>query len=83
MAVLIPVPAASLAFPCLAPERPFLPSDSKAMRAYEKILRQDLESYIQNIQAYFRCLEDERQRAFVEARQVNEDYVRFIQLVVE
>lgn len=83
VAVLFPVPAASLASPCLAPDRPFLPSDSQAVRAYKEILRKDFESYIQNIEAYFRCLEDERQRAFLEARQVNEENVRFIQLVVE
>ena len=33
------------------------------------------------IQSYFRCLDSERGRAFEEAREVSEDYGRFLQLV--
>jgi hypothetical protein len=66
---------------CLAPPRPFLPSVSEAARDYADLIRGDFETYIQDIQSYFRCLDGERARAFAEAREVSEDYGRFLQLV--
>lgn len=81
LALLICVPGPVLAKSCLAPARPFLPSDSQAARDYADIIRGDFEDYIQDIQSYFRCLDDERARAFEEAREVSEDYGRFLQLV--
>ncbi|SFD22938.1 hypothetical protein SAMN04488094_12167, partial [Tropicimonas isoalkanivorans] len=50
-------------------------------RDYAAIIRSDFENYIQDIQSYFRCLDSERARAFEEAREVSEDYGRFLQLV--
>lgn len=38
-------------------------------------------AYIADVQDYFRCLDDERARAFVEAREVSEEYVRFLEAV--
>lgn len=81
MVLLICVPGPVLAESCLAPPRPFLPSDSQAARDYADIIRGDFEDYIQDIQSYFRCLDGERTRAFEEAREVSEDYGRFLQLV--
>ena len=81
MALLISVPGPVLAESCFAPSRPFLPSDSQATRDYADIIRGDFEDYIQDIQSYFRCLDSERARAFEEAREVSEDYGRFLQLV--
>ena len=66
---------------CLAPIRPFVPSDSQAARDYTDIIRRDFEVYITDIQDYFRCLEQERARAFEEAREVSQDYGRFLELV--
>jgi len=63
------------------PTRPFLPNDSQAARDYADIIRRDFEDYIQDIQSYFHCLDDERARAFEEAREVSEDHGRFLQLV--
>lgn len=51
---------------CLAPERPFVPSDPQAAREYADLIQNDFEIYIQDIQSYFRCLDDERARAFQE-----------------
>lgn len=34
--------------------------------------------YIADVQDYFRCLDTERARAFVEAREVSDDYARFL-----
>ena len=81
LALLICVPGPVLAESCFAPARPFLPSDSQAARDYADIIRGDFEDYISNIQDYFRCLDNERARAFKEAREVSEDYGRFLQLV--
>ena len=80
LALLICVPGPVLAESCFAPPRPFLPSDSQAARDYAAIIRSDFENYIRDIQSYFRCLDSERARAFEEAREVSEDYGRFLQL---
>ncbi|AUQ52312.1 hypothetical protein PhaeoP83_04094 (plasmid) [Phaeobacter inhibens] len=61
-ALLMLVPAASQAESCLAPVRPFVPSESQAARDYTDIIRRDFEVYITDIQDYFRCLEQERAR---------------------
>ena len=63
---------------CLAPERPFVPSDPQAAREYADLIQYDFEIYIQDIQSYFRCLDDERARAFQEAREVSAEYGRFL-----
>lgn len=66
---------------CIAPLRPFVPSDPEAARSYADIIRQDFENYIQDVQEYFRCLDAERGRAFEEAREVSQEYGRFLQAV--
>jgi hypothetical protein len=81
MAMILLSPVASIAQSCVAPARPFVPSDSQAALDYADIIRGDFENYIQDIQSYFRCLDSERARAFEEAREVSEDYGRFLQLV--
>jgi hypothetical protein len=67
----------AVAAPCLAPERPFLPQSREDMRRYADLLRADFETYIAEVQTYFRCLDEERARAFVEAREVVEQYGQF------
>lgn len=81
MVILACFPGAGVAASCLAPPRPFLPSDSHAARDYADLIRGDFETYIEDIQSYFRCLDSERARAFEEAREVSEEYGRFLQLV--
>ncbi|WP_299048739.1 hypothetical protein [uncultured Tateyamaria sp.] len=66
---------------CLAPQRPFVPSDPQAAREYADVIRSDFEFYIRDVQGYFRCLEDERARAFEEAREVSEEFGRFLETV--
>lgn len=66
---------------CLAPTRPFVPSDPDATKEFRDLIRQDFDFYIQDIQDYFRCLDEERARAFVEAREVSEEYGRFLQAI--
>ena len=60
---------------------PFLPQSQEDMRAYADLLRADFESYIADIQEYFRCLDAERARALQEAREVSEDYGRLVELL--
>ncbi|URF48801.1 hypothetical protein [Dinoroseobacter shibae] len=79
--ILLVVPGTGSAESCHAPSRPFVPSDSQLVRDYRDVIRQDFEDYISDIQSYFRCLDEERTRAFEEARAVSEDYDRFLQLV--
>jgi len=81
MVILACLPGAGVAGSCLAPPRPFVPNDSEAARYYADLIRGDFETYIQDIQSYFRCLDSERARAFEEAREVSEEYGRFLQLV--
>lgn len=66
---------------CLAPIRPYVPDDAQAARDYADLIRRDFELYIRDVQSYFRCLEAERARAFEEAREVSEEYGRFLQTI--
>lgn len=66
---------------CVAPLRPFVPNDPQDARDYADIIRRDFELYIRDIQSYFRCLEVERARSFEEAREVSDEYGRFLKLV--
>jgi hypothetical protein len=50
------------------------------MRLYADLIRGDFEAYFADVQDYFRCLDEERARAFVEARQVSEEYGRFVEV---
>ncbi|WP_412779716.1 hypothetical protein [Phaeovulum vinaykumarii] len=58
-----------------------MPQSQEDMRAYADLLRADFESYIADIQEYFRCLDAERARALQEAREVSEDYGRLVELL--
>jgi hypothetical protein len=66
---------------CVAPPRPFVPGDPVAVREYADLIRADFETYLADVQSYFRCLDAERARAFEEAREVSEEYARFIATV--
>ena len=64
---------------CFPPTVPFVPDDPTAQREHADLIRQDFETYIADVQDYFRCLDTERVRAFEEAREVSEEYGRFLQ----
>lgn len=68
---------------CYAPERPFVPTDPQDVQEYRDLIGRDFENYIKDIQSYFRCLEEERARAFEEAREVSQEYGRFLQITSE
>ena len=73
--------AGGQAHACTPPERPFLPASREDMRAYADLIRGDFEAYIADVQDYFRCLDDERARTFMEAREVSDDYATFLNAV--
>ena len=64
---------------CLPPTVPFVPNDPAAQREFADLIRRDFETYITDVQEYFRCLDAERARAFDEAREVSNEYGRFLQ----
>jgi len=51
------------------------------MREYAEIIRLDFEDYMAGVSAYFHCIDDERVRAFEEARIVTQEYGRFLEAV--
>lgn len=65
---------------CYAPERPFVPTVPQDVNEYRDLIGRDFENYIADIQSYFRCLEEERVRAFEEAREVSQEYGRFLEI---
>ena len=67
---------------CLAPQRPFVPSDPVAAAEYADLIRTDFENYIKDVQDYFQCLDHERARAFEEARDVSQEYGAFINKIL-
>ena len=81
--LLIVFPAGAVAQTCYAPPRPFVPTDPQDVQEYRDLIGRDFESYIAEIQSYFQCLEEERARAFQEAREVTEKYGRFLEIVRE
>lgn len=78
MTVALALLAGPVSADCLSPERPYLPADPADARLYADLIRNDFEGYISAIQEYFRCLDGERARAFAEAREVSQDYGRFV-----
>lgn len=82
VAIFLAVSAHScLAQTCYPPQRPFIPNDPSSVKEYGNIIKDDLERYIQEIQSYFRCLDAERARAFVEARETSDDYRRVLEIL--
>tara|TARA_R110002012_G_scaffold272063_2_gene457492 strand:- start:1150 stop:1398 length:249 start_codon:yes stop_codon:yes gene_type:complete len=81
MLLILGVVTAGPAAACISPEPPFLPQSEEDMQTYADLIRGDFEAYIADVQDYFRCLDEERARAFVEAREVSEDYGRFLNAV--
>nr|WP_223814409.1 MULTISPECIES: hypothetical protein [Paracoccaceae] len=55
-----------------------MPQSQDDMRTYADLIRGDFEAYIADVQDYFRCVDEERARVFSEARDVSEDYERFL-----
>lgn len=83
VSLLIVFPGGVVGQTCYAPPRPFVPTDRQDVQEYSDLIGRDFEKYIADIQAYFKCLDEERARAFEEARDVSEDYGRFLRITRE
>jgi hypothetical protein len=68
---------------CLAPLRPFSPADPALAKEFRDLIVEDFENYLSDITSYFRCLDEERARAFAESAEVAQEYGRFIQSTSE
>ena len=69
-----------LSEPCVRPEAP-ISVTVEAADAYHDLINADYDAYFAAATAYISCLDDERARAFVEAREVSEEYGRFLDAV--
>ncbi len=76
-----PDPALGQGTGCMPPVPPFVPSDPRDIQSYADLLRQDFETYIGDFEAYLRCLDTERARAFQEGQAVVREYARFQELI--
>lgn len=83
LAILLPIVVGdrAIAETRTPPPRPFVPQDPVALRTYSDLIRTDFELYIRDIQSYFRCLDEERARAFEEAREVSDAYGKFLEVI--
>lgn len=64
---------------CLPLSPPLLPSDARLMREFADLLRDEFEHYLSEVTLYFRCLDDERDRAWREASEVTAQYEAFLE----
>jgi len=64
---------------CLPLTPPHLPSDARLMREFADLLRDEFEQYLSEVTLYFRCLDDERARAWREASEVTAQYGAFLE----
>jgi len=66
---------------CLAPTRPYVPSDPVAAAAYADLIKADFETYFREAQAYFICVDEERALTLLETGAVSESYAKFLEEV--
>lgn len=75
--------SSALANTCYAPPRPFAPTDPALAQEFRDLVVEDFETYLRDITSYFRCLDEERARAFTESGEVAKEYGQFIQATDE
>ncbi len=66
---------------CLRPIPPFVPERVEDISAYAGLLKQDIEAYFADVQSYFRCIDTERGKVFVEAERVTEEFERVLEFI--
>jgi hypothetical protein len=77
-ALIIGLPRQGNAAPFEEPVPPFFPSDAQAACNYTDAIRRDFDLYARDVQAYLRCLDEERSRTFDEARDISNAYREFL-----
>ena len=64
---------------CVPMQRPFVPSSDEEVAEYRDLIIADFEAYMSDVTRYFTCLDQERDRALREAREVGEEYRVFLE----
>ncbi|AUR12199.1 hypothetical protein PhaeoP48_02221 [Phaeobacter inhibens] len=66
---------------CLPPAPLWMPTDPDDVRAYADLLRRDAETYFTDVERYFRCLDQQRRKVFLQAREATEEYARVLEFL--
>lgn len=66
---------------CVPMQRPFVPSSDEEIAEYRDLIIADFEAYMSDVTRYFTCLDQERDRALREAREVGEEYRLFLERI--
>ena len=64
---------------CIPMRRPYVPSAEEDVAEYRDLIIADFESYMSDVTRYFTCLDQERDRAFREVREVGDEYRAFLE----
>jgi hypothetical protein len=64
---------------CLPLTPPLVPSDTRLMQEFADLLRDEFDQYLSEVTGYFRCLDEERARAWREASEVTAQYGAFLE----
>lgn len=66
-----------LAYGCLPPEPPFVPQSDEDFREYVDVISISFEQYYSRLTEYFRCVDEERQAVFEQAREIGRLHQEF------
>lgn len=58
-----------------------MPTDVDDVQAYVDLLKRDAEAYFDDVERYFRCLDQERREVFEQAREVSSGYSRVLEVL--
>ena len=64
---------------CIPMRRPYVPSAEKDVAEYRDLITAEFETYMTDVTRYFTCLDQERNRAFREVREVGDEYSAFLE----
>ena len=75
MAGFVPTTAAAftdspVAYGCLPPAPPFVPESDEDFREYVEVISASFEQYYSSLSEYFRCVDEERQAVFQQAKEI-------------
>lgn len=62
--------SSTVAYGCLPPEVPFVPQSDEDFREYVDVVSVSFEQYYSSLTEYFRCVDEERQAVFQQAKEI-------------
>lgn len=71
------VMGSTVAYGCLPPEAPFVPQSDEDFREYVDVISISFEQYYSSLTEYFRCVDEERQAVFEQAREIGRLHQEF------